>query len=497
MKLWEDIINKATLGSGKLALKSSDIPAVIAQEYDLSDSHDPEEDFLRFSSVIYQYRQAGSLPMRLHNFVQVESEQEIKPYCSAKANGVLKTILEEDLFPFLKLWLRLCASKELCVAPELIPELLDIALRKKEFRRLILEVCGKRGEWLCKLNPQWKFSSTSIDSAVIWETGNPEERKEVLRDLRATHPEEALELLKKTWPSEGANEKLTYLEILRMNLSSVDLSWLESLKEKGQKVNAAILDLIKSIPSSSLVQEYSSLLKKAVNIKKGKTLLGMINKTSLDITDSLSIPDAVFKSGIEKLSSDKNVSDNQYILAQLVSSVPPSFWNDHLQLSNEAIIQLFQKEKQTAFYIPALAIASIKFKDINWIKSILNHGDDIIINSSIAPLMNVLSGIDRDAYALKFFKANPQAILSVMIDHDEEWSMDLSKTILQYTANEVYSYNRSFYRPAATLIPVAILDLLDSFNPVEEQKKVYWKTQSDELARLLTIKQQTLQSFSA
>src|SRR5688572_14844550 len=134
MKLWQDIINKATLGSGKLALKSSDIPAVIAQEYDLSESQDPEEDFLRFSSFIYQYRQAGSLPMSLHNFVQVESEKEIKPYCSAKGNGVLKTILEEDLFPFLKLWLRLCASKELCVAPELIPELLDIALRKKEFR---------------------------------------------------------------------------------------------------------------------------------------------------------------------------------------------------------------------------------------------------------------------------------------------------------------------------------------------------------------------------
>ena len=84
-----------------------------------------------------------------------------------------------------------------------------------------------------------------------------------------------------------------------------------------------------------------------------------------------------------------------------------------------------------------------------------------------------------------------------MIDQGEEWNMDLAKLILQYTANEVYSYNRTFYRQAAPLIPVAILDLLDSFTPTEEQKKVYWKNQSDELARLLTIKQQTLQSFTA
>jgi hypothetical protein len=245
------------------------------------------------------------------------------------------------------------------------------------------------------------------------------------------------------------------------------------------------------------VVEYSNVLKNAVNIKKGKALLGMVNKISLEVSDSLSIPDTVFKSGIEKLSSDKNVSDNQYILAQLIAAVPPSFWNDHLQLSSEAIIQLFQKEKPTAFYIPALAIAAIKFKDKNWIKSILDYGDDIVINSSIPLLINSLSGKDRNRYAQKFLKEKPHEIIQVMIDQDEEWSMDLAKSILQYTANEVYSYNRSFYRPAATLIPVAILDLLDSISPSEEQKKVYWKNQSDELARLLTIKQQTLQSFTS
>jgi len=177
--------------------------------------------------------------------------------------------------------------------------------------------------------------------------------------------------------------------------------------------------------------------------------------------------------------------------------VPPSFWNDYLQLSSEAVIQLFQKEKLTALYIPALAIASIKFKDVEWAKSILDHGDDVIINSSIALLINSLPAKDRDIYARKWFKEKPREIIQVLIEHDEEWSVDLAKSIIQYTANEVYAYNRSFYRPAATLIPLSILDSLDSFTPSEEQKKVYWKTQSDELARLLTIKQQTLQSFTA
>src|SRR5688572_13582248 len=267
MKLWEDIINRATLGSGKLPLKSSDIPEIIAQEYDLSHSQDPEEDFLRFSSLIYQYRRAGSLPLNFQNIGHAEAESEIKSYCSSKASGVLKTILEEELMPFLKLWTKQCDSKELIVAPEVIPELLDIALRKKEFRKLIRNISGKRGEWLCKLNPRWNFSSLSTDQNAVWETGNSEERKELLRDLRTNNPSEALALLKTTWATEGANEKLTYLEILRINLSSADLSWLESLKEKGQKVNAAVLDLIKSIPTSAIVREYSNVLKNAINIK--------------------------------------------------------------------------------------------------------------------------------------------------------------------------------------------------------------------------------------
>ncbi|WP_276368654.1 DUF5691 domain-containing protein [Chryseolinea sp. H1M3-3] len=497
MKLWEDIINKATLGSGKLPLKSSDIPEIITQKYEVFDSQDPEEDFLRFSSLIYQYRRAGSLPLNFQHIAHAEAELEIKSYCSPKASGVLNTILEEDLMPFLKLWIKQCASKELIVTPELIPALLDIALRKKEFRKLIRDISGKRGEWLCKLNLRWNFNSSSTDQHAVWETGNSEERKELLRDLRTNNPGEALELLKTTWATEGANEKLTYLEILRINLSQSDLSWLESLKEKGQKVNAAVLDLMKSIPTSSIVAEYSNVLKNAINIKKGKALLGMVNKTNLDVSDNLTIPDIVFKSGVEKLSSDKNVSDNQYILAQLISAVPPSFWNDHLQLSAEAIIELFQKEKKTAFYIPALAIASIKFKDINWSKSILDHADPTIIDSSVAPMINSLSGKDRDGYARKFLKEKPREIIQVMIDQEEEWSLDLAKLIIHYTSNEIYNYNRSFYRPAAPLIPVAILEILESFTPTEEQKKVYWKNQSDELARLLTIKQQTLQSFTA
>ena len=83
-----------------------------------------------------------------------------------------------------------------------------------------------------------------------------------------------------------------------------------------------------------------------------------------------------------------------------------------------------------------------------------------------------------------------------MASSEKEWSLDLTKKILKHVAGEVYQYNKPFYRSVAALMPVAILDQLDSSTPDEEQRKTYWKNQRDELARLLTIKQQTLQSFN-
>ncbi|MFD1001968.1 DUF5691 domain-containing protein [Ohtaekwangia kribbensis] len=497
MKSWEDIVNKALLGSEKASLRVADIPASIAQEYDLVASGNHEEDFLRFTSLVYQFRQGGAHPLDFNAVKSVEAAVETKQYCSTQANDTLKIILDEELPQLLYLWLQTCASRQEVVSPEMIPALLDIALRKKELRKVIVEVTGNRGLWLATINPPWNFSLPAEDAKTVWDTGTPEQRKEVLRELRIANPEEGRNILESTWTTEGANEKVSFLDILKINLSKSDLPWLESLKEKGQKVNNASLELLKLIPESAVVQNYRNILSEAVGIKTGKALLGMINKTMLQVDESVAVPDAVFKTGIEKLSSDKNVTDSKYILAQLISAVPPSFWNQHLSHSTPEIIELVQKEKNTAFYLPAIAMAAIRFKDQEWIKYILDKADRDIIRSSVVSMIGALPAVDRDRYALKFLKDSPHDIIGLMANSDVEWSMELAKAILAQTAHEVYSYNRTFYRPVMALIPVGILDILDSFIPNDENKKVYWKSQSDELARLLTIKLQTLQSFNA
>jgi len=495
MKFWDGIINNATLGSAKMPLKSHDLPDFITGGIEVNEQAEPEEDFLQLASLAYQYRQAGSKPLNLNLMAQSAAAAEELSYASSKSTSILRTIMFEELHPLLILWLEQCESKKVLVEPELIPQLLEIASRKKELRKVILTVCGKRGEWLSRLNPQWDFYTFTNDIESIWQTGRPEERRELLRELRVSNPLRSIELLNSTWDSEGANEKAAFLEILRTNLTSYDLSWLEALKEKGQKVNSIIQDLLKSIPSSAIVQQYWNTVKDAVTLKTSKALLGMINKTVIEVNENMSVPESVFKTGIEKLSSSKQISDNQHILSQLISSVPPSNWNEHFKESNQKIIELFQKEKKTALYLPALVISAIKFNDAQWIKDLLDHSDKDLIDSSVGLLIRALPEKDRSTYATPFIKQRPQELIPILLEQDEEWSIELARAILKFTANEVYLYNRTFYKPAVSLIPTKLLDELDSFTPSEEQKKAYWKTQSDELSRLLDIKKQILQSF--
>jgi hypothetical protein len=495
MRAWEDIVNKALLGSEKASLTTDDLAKEIADAYAVASSSDKEESFLKISALVFQFRQSGVRPMEAKHAMQTAAEPEAKPYCSTKANAILKTLLEEELHALLKFWLQLCAAKAQLAQPEVLPALLDLAGRKKELRNPIMPVAGERGKWLCTLNPQWNFSAADGDTNTVWNEGSTEERKNLLRHLRTIDPEEGRKLLETSWETEAANEKLAFLEILKTHVSANDLPWLGSLREKGQKVNAAILELLKLIPSSNVVQEYQKTLAACVSLKTGKALLGMINKTEIVVNESFTFPEAIFKTGIEKLSSDKKISDNSNVLAQLMMSVPPSFWAERLQRTPSAIIELFQKDKQTAFYLPAISIASARFSETDWTRIILDEADRDLISSAIVTLLSGLPDGDRDKYALKFFEEQPAQIIQLMLANETEWTLDLARMILKYTAREAYQYNKTFYRQAVALLPVSILDHLESFAPDEEQKKPYWQTQRDELARLLTLKQQTLQSF--
>jgi hypothetical protein len=362
---------------------------------------------------------------------------------------------------------------------------------------LAITVAGKRGEWLCSLNSRWTLATPPTDDVSVWETGKPEERRALLQRLRETEPAAAITLLQSTWAGEGVNDKVAFLDILKTGASVQDLPWLQSLTEKGVKVNTALNEVLKRIPGSTISESYRDVVRSALQIKTGKALLGMISKKTIEVNEAAVVPEAIFKTGIEKVSSTKNVSDLQNVLAQLIATMEPAFWNTHLQEDTPGAIALLKKERSTAFYIPAVAIAAAQFRDDAWIKALLDHAADDLPVTVLTTLISTLQGKDKEAYVLKLMKGYEPQMIAVMLDHEQEWSPELTKAILKFTATEVYAYNKVFYRQAAPFIPVSLFGKLDQFIPADDMKKTYWRTQSDELSRLLMLKQQTLQYFTA
>lgn len=498
MSFWDDIVNKATLGSAKMPVTPADLPQAITEAYNISETGEAEEDFLRIAAFAYQYRQSGTQPVNLATVAVSEAAAETKPYCDPRASLALKHLLAEEHQPFLDLWLRLCASKNLCVHPELLPDLFEAVSRKPGLHTLAAAVAGNRGEWLLRHNPRWALETKADDDVDTWETGKPEARRALLQQLRETSPADGLALMQSTWTSESANDKVAFLEVLKTGAATEDLAWLESLNEKGAKVKTALLDVLKTIPESAVSRQYREIIKRAFSIKTGKSVLGIGGKKSLAVDDAVPIPDAIFKTGIEKVSSIKNVSDFQHILAQIIVAIEPAFWTKHLGETTQGVVQLFAKDRQTAFFLPAIAHAAVATRDTDWASTLLDHASDDLPTATIAELISTLKGKDKEAYVLKFFPAREAYLIELMTKHHQEaWSMEMTKTILKYTAQEVYAYNKVFYRQAAPFIPVALLGNLDQFIPADDIKKSHWRTQSDELSRLLMLKQQTLQYFTA
>ena len=138
----------------------------------------------------------------------------------------------------------------------------------------------------------------------------------------------------------------------------------------------------------------------------------------------------------------------------------------------------------------------MRFRDQLWTTKLLENADKDVLGDAIITLMSGLSKEDQNRYALLFFDENPSQIIQLILANENEWSLDLAKRVLKYTANEGYQYNRNFYKQAVTLIPVGMISHLESSTPADFQKQSYWQTQRVELARLLTLKQQTLESFN-
>jgi hypothetical protein len=373
----------------------------------------------------------------------------------------------------------------------LVPVLLAKGVEQKKLQLMIAACCGKRGEWLASFNTAWNFSSTQTGEER-WQTGTLEQRKEILKHARNTYPAKAREWVQQTWAQEDANTKTSLLEILADNAGEEDIPFLESLAtEKSKKVKDMAMQLLKKIPASAIVRMYEKALSGAVVLKKEKALLGMMSKMTLQCRLPESMDEAIYKTGIDKLSNTKELTDDEYVIFQLVQAVPPSFLEKHLEINPDQIIDLFQKDASGKKMIPALVNAITRFHDTRWALYFMQHSQVFYID--IIPL---LQAQQQEVYSNKFFDKYPDNIIQYATARETEWSVELAKNIFRHAAKNPYQYNRSFYNQHIHLVPVHVVAELEKCTPPEEQLRAIWSNTSEYIIKLVTLKIQTIKAFN-
>jgi Family of unknown function (DUF5691) len=495
MQSWEDVIHTAMIGTDKKILSVSQLPEslravqpILADKY----GNDKETLYLQQASLLMNYKQCGLTLLQKEEIGSSMAQPEEKPYCPAVAAQVLKDVLNAEAPMLIDLWLRHCGEKEQIFPPAFIPVLFSKARQEKHLQKLIIRFSGKRGEWISGLNENWNFFH-SENAEETWKTGTPEQRCTVLNETRKMDPALGLSWLQQTWATEDAAGKLGFLNVLKTGLNEGDIPFLESLHtEKSKKVKEEAIHLLKLLPGSSLNKLYQQVLSEAVQLKKERSLMGLSSKTFLQFKLPSSVPEAIFQSGIEKLSSQKNTSDEKFIIYQLISFTPPVFWEQHFQLKPMEIIDLFCKTEEGYEHTGAIGMAASRFPSPEWAALLITDENRLFID-----LISQLPPDQKEKYLLKHFEKAGDTLIQLVANTGEEWSVPLAKTIFKYTSNKPDHFPKSYYRDHIHLIPAGMATELNRCTPVEQYPAMAWNKTCEYLLYLLDLKKQIHQSFNS
>jgi hypothetical protein len=492
MQFWNEIINTALLGTARKQVVVDMLPPGLREAAGLvvaQPATEAEEQFLQLAALSFNFRQSGVIPLRREGKPVPEVTPETLPYCSAAATQVLKDILTKDNSYLLAYWLDRCCQARQLAPPELVPTLLNLATNnRKGLQQAVVAVCGRRGEWLSRLNPAWA-SSAAVDDETLWQTGTPDQRKTVLWRMRQQDPARTRNWLQQTWPQENANSRTEMLKQLDGTVEPDDEPWLQSLlADKSQKVKDEALRLLKQLPGSALVQQYQDLLRPLIFLKKEKALLGMFSKTVFHIQLPAVPEKGDYVPGIEKLSNDKSYTDGEFIVFQLMQAVPPGFWEQHFGQGPADVLSNFAGRNEK--YLPAFVKATVQFRDRRWALAYLEYRDIFY-----EELLALLPSEEAEAYCLRNFKQYADPITQQAKLWTREWSLPLAKEILAHTARQPFQYGVGFYQATIHLIPVAVTDLLESLAPADLQHQKLALHLFDQLESLLLLKQQIINAF--
>ena len=338
MNVTEPIIQASLLGTANREFVPGAFPESLQTLVDgIRGKAEDTESFLYMTAAsAFAYRRAGWEPAGAEGIVPVETapEEEL-PYFD-KDRSQLFSRLHSTRY-MLAYAYRLTQGSGKIISPEYLQPLIRRAYDRNnplrfEERRLLKNLVGNRGLWLIR---QMGLAGEECGTTDSWDTATHGERKEMLARFRQQDPAAALELLRKDWKSEPANQRNELLECLRTNISKTDEPFIQEVLESDRSsiVKETARKLLCMIPDSAMVTRCCELL-------RGHIRHNMLTGWSYD---EIGYTPEMKAMGLYEVSSNKKEGDSEFILRQLAERVPLSFWCEVYGCGKEEAARKFAK----------------------------------------------------------------------------------------------------------------------------------------------------------
>ncbi len=516
MTYWNNLKKSALLGTEKMPLQAELLPQAVRAILDKTNINDREGYLLKAAAMVMIYEKSGQSPDNITLPEIAPANVENNTFCSNKAVFVLKSIVQSENFnPYLfDYFLDKCIERNWVLPESLLVEVLN-KTNKKDFSK-VYQVLGVRGKWLTQFNESWQIPDTATDQKMIWEEGKPAERKTLFANLREASPVEALDLLKRSWEQESANDRKDFINLLATNISIADEEFLnekyDELSTSKSNQKPITVEMLRNINmlrlmiyGSTFGQEIFQKISSYIEQKKGFLGLGSSTKINLPKTeDDFWNGNAMHQLfGFDKLSSTKGISDAQYWFGELARYIHPQYWLDFFDNDFKKIIVFFkdaegsnQKSKIPFLYqfSHAMQVADNTLieafftalpadtNDINWVN-----------------LVQKLPTQTKERVIVKHVNLDFSSLKELMKTSTESWSENLSHLALKALVDEMGRNNyyalseKDFVNRLGRNLSLKIKDNIADYgkNLTQDWQRNYWQsTFSESILRQLDIKEE-------
>ncbi|MFJ6384835.1 DUF5691 domain-containing protein [Kitasatospora sp. NPDC092039] len=380
---WETLHTTALLGTDRRPLPATALPFA-----DAVDQGDPATALLELAALATVRRRAGALPVPATEPPGPPAAEDPRPELPEPAARRLAVLLSgrtgsgggtlANLAELLPQWLDTARERGLRPPAALVPGLLDAARARSELRPDAVALAGPLGRWLAERNPDWRFVLRTATAEPprqptddrLWHEGLFAERVTHLTLLRRRDPAAGLELLRGTWSTERAEDRLLFLDALQDGLSAADEPFLEAaLGDRSKNVRATAAELLSTLPGSALARRMAERARAAVRLAD--------TGTHLLVTPPAECDAQMQRDGIAP-KSPTGRGERAWWFGEVVAAAPLSLWPRSTGLTPEQLLALRvgdSIDETTSSWADDLreawARAAVRQQDADWARALL------------------------------------------------------------------------------------------------------------------------------